>query len=263
MGLNMNNKNQTKWRVVGLTVGGLAILLALSLMIFAVLSLDDGSEPPIDDKTPPVTTASPKENSGGMLEKKPDSPEIDADEDALAPTDDGEVELPTDVKPTTEDNRSNDAKAPESASVTPTFVAPLDGSVTKSHADDLLVYSVTMNDYRVHLGVDIAAELGEAVTASADGVVESVVEEPFMGYTVTLSHGGGFKTSYKNLAEILPDGVVAGQKVSAGDVIGAVGESALVEIADAPHLHFEVIKDGVKVDPLEYVTFDGAVDYVE
>ena len=136
--------------------------------------------------------------------------------------------------------------------VAPEFVLPLVGSVIKEFSDDMLVYSVTMNDYRAHNGVDMASVVGERVRALTDGVVEKVYEDPLMGQTVILDHGNGLKSVYQNLMPEVPDGVTEGAVVKAGDVIGGVGETALVECAQEPHLHFEVWRDGKPVNPGEY-----------
>lgn len=140
----------------------------------------------------------------------------------------------------------------QSVSVTPVapeFVLPLVGSVIKEYSDDLLVYSETMNDYRVHNGIDLASVIGERVKVMTDGVVESVYDDPLMGETVVIDHGNGLKSVYQGLMPSVPDGIEAGAAVKAGDVIGGVGDTALVECAEEPHLHFEVWQDGVPVDP--------------
>ena len=73
-----------------------------------------------------------------------------------------------------------------------------------------------------------------------------------MGYCVAVIHGGDACTVYKNLAETLPEGIEEGVSVKAGQTIGYVGESAMVEIAEEPHLHFEMTVNGIAVDPLAY-----------
>ena len=134
-----------------------------------------------------------------------------------------------------------------------TFSKPVAGSVLKDFSQDVLVYSVTMNDYRVHSGVDIAASLGNPVNAFCDGTVSKIYEDPLMGHTVVLDHGAGLTSVYQNLGAVLPQDIVVGAKVSSGQTIAGVGESALIECAESPHLHFEVHKDGVPVDPTEYI----------
>lgn len=133
------------------------------------------------------------------------------------------------------------------------YTKPVNGSVIKEYSDDVLVYSVTMNDYRVHSGVDIAASLGNPVMAFCDGVIKEITEDPLMGYTVSVDHGGGLVSVYQNLSAIVPQGIEVGVNVKSGDVLAGVGESALVECAESPHLHFEVWLNGVAVNPSDYL----------
>ena len=140
---------------------------------------------------------------------------------------------------------------PEKDWMKETLTMPVDGTVIKAHDLQSAVYSATMNDYRVHCGVDIETELGADVVAVADGVVKEVGQDPFMGMTVTVDHGDGLISVYKNLSPELNDGIKAGKEISAGDVIGTVGESAIIEIAEEPHLHFELTLKGEPIDPCE------------
>lgn len=135
----------------------------------------------------------------------------------------------------------------------PDFIAPVNGLLAKAHSVDEPLYSVTMEDYRTHAGVDIAASAGAAVYACADGTVESVWDDPMMGTCVSILHSGGARSVYKNLAPATAENIAAGQSVQIGTVIGAVGESALIEIAEESHLHYELQIDGVSVDPADYM----------
>ncbi len=128
---------------------------------------------------------------------------------------------------------------------------PVDGTVIKEHDLQNAVYSATMNDYRVHCGVDIETELGSEVVAVADGIIKEVGQDPFMGTTVTIDHGDGLISVYKNLSPDLASGIKVGKEISEGAVIGTVGESAIVEIADEPHLHLELTLNGESIDPTE------------
>lgn len=130
-------------------------------------------------------------------------------------------------------------------------VAPLEGEVITAFSVDRLVYNETLEDWRTHDGVDIAATLGEVVLAASAGTVASVEDDPFMGTTVIIDHTDGCRTTYANLQ---PDPVVAaGDKVAAGQTIGAVGETASAEASQGAHLHFSVSKDGVPMDPAKYL----------
>ena len=160
----------------------------------------------------------------------------------------GDVEKP-DNKPTGTDNSNVDAEvivpAPEKPKEeAPIYKRPVNGEILKGYHGDSLVFSETMQDYRTHGGVDIAAALGEKVCAYTDGVISKIDDDPFMGMTVEVSHEGGVVSVYKNLEKELPQGVAVGVGVKAGDTIGTVGESAIVEIADLPHLHFELWANG-------------------
>ncbi len=135
-----------------------------------------------------------------------------------------------------------------------TFVAPCTGSVVRNHDLTTFVFSDTLGEYRVHRGIDISAALGDAVVAVCDGVVTEIRSDPMMGKTVVIDHGDGIVSIYQNLNETLAEGLSEGSKVSAGDVIGAVGETALMELADEPHLHFEMTDAGESVDPLSYIS---------
>ena len=86
--------------------------------------------------------------------------------------------------------------------------------------------------------------------AACAGTVLSVEEDPLLGTTVVLDHGDGYQTTYANLAG-KPD-AAAGDKVNAGEAIGAVGTTAAAEDA-APHLHFAVSREGKAVNPQEFL----------
>ncbi len=139
-----------------------------------------------------------------------------------------------------ESDESDDTTQPQVA----TYKRPVDGEVLKGYYADALVFSETMQDFRTHGGVDIKAELGASVLAYTDGIISKIEKDPFMGTTVEITHNAGLVSVYKNLAETLPDGTVLGAEVTAGDVIGTVGQSAILEIADPAHLHFELWMEG-------------------
>ena len=134
----------------------------------------------------------------------------------------------------------------------PSFSLPVNGVLSKKHDPTLQVYSSTMKDYRVHIGVDIVTEEAAPVYAAADGKVSKIWEDTLMGYCIAIKHSGDCYTIYKNLAEALPEGISEGASVRSGQLIGTVGESAMVEIAEEPHLHFEMTVADLSVDPLEY-----------
>ena len=134
----------------------------------------------------------------------------------------------------------------------PTFALPVSGKLSNVHDSELQVFSPTMNDYRVHLGIDILANENTPVCAVADGTVARSWEDVRMGHCIAIKHNGDAVSIYKNLSSELPAGIIEGAKVKVGQQIASVGSSAMVEIAEEPHLHFEMTVGDLAVDPLEY-----------
>lgn len=128
---------------------------------------------------------------------------------------------------------------------------PLEGEVVATFSQDTLTWSETMADWRTHEGLDITASQGDLVYAVEDGTVTAVYEDDYLGNVVVLSHNGDISTLYANLTQT--PAVVVGQTVSAGDVVGQVGATALLETSQPDHLHFEVFRNGVAADPMEYL----------
>ena len=133
----------------------------------------------------------------------------------------------------------------------PGFIMPVFGEVTFEFAKDKLVYSKTLEEWRTHDGLDLAADRGTPVKAAADGVVSEIKNDPRFGVVIIIDHKDGVKTVYSNLAS--DDMVTSNQKVKQGDIIGSVGNTAAFESAEQSHLHFEVLEDNVSVDPVAYL----------
>lgn len=129
-------------------------------------------------------------------------------------------------------------------------VMPIEGAVTKSFSSAPL-YSVTLDDWRSHEALDISAEEGDAVTSVEKGRVSALGTDPLLGVYVRIDHGNGFESLYANLHTELT--VTEGQSVEVGHRIGYVGKTSVLEQAEAEHLHFELRKDGINVNPKEYI----------
>ncbi len=144
---------------------------------------------------------------------------------------------------------------PEPVDLTPTpptlIVPPLVGDAVAAFSMEELQYSETMGDWRTHDGVDLAAEAGTPVCAASAGTVTDVRDDDLMGATVVISHDGGYDTIYSNLQSV--PAVAVGESVTAGQIIGSVGHTALSELRLPPHLHFGVTKDGEFIDPAEFL----------
>lgn len=212
--------------------------LAVCLTIVGVcgwLLLSGEEEPPVQTGiTPQIPVSQPVE----MPEKRLEAPVVETLEPAPLPAEEPEPPAPEpDPLPVT-------AEAPR------LIVEPLRGEVLTAFSMEELVYNQTLGDWRTHDGVDIAADSGAAVLAACGGTVQAVTEDPLLGTTVVLAHDDGYQTTYANL-QPHPD-VAAGEEVSAGQIIGAVGSTAAAE-SDMPHLHFAVSRDGKAVNPGEFL----------
>ena len=124
---------------------------------------------------------------------------------------------------------------------------PLTGETLAVYAIDSLCYNPTTRDWRIHNGIDIAAEAGTPVCAAAAGTVSATYEDDTMGTTVVIHHEGGYVTVYSSLDSELT--VSVGDAVTLGQTIGHVGNTALLESALGDHLHFSVSCNDVSMDP--------------
>ena len=158
----------------------------------------------------------------------------------------GTVSLPTRG---TEPSESAEATQPTAGKLS--TCAPVEGEVLMPYAMEVLSYNQTTRDWRVHNGVDFAASPGTPVVAAADGQVYTVYEDDQLGMTVVIRHEGGYTTKYASLSADVS--VSAGQPVSMGQTIGAVGTTALMENALGDHVHFCVTKDDQSVDPMAFL----------
>ena len=131
------------------------------------------------------------------------------------------------------------------------FVAPVSGEILKDFAIENLLYSKTLEEWITHTGIDIKADKTTVVKAAEAGTVESIKNDPRYGLTVTIIHENGFKTVYSNL--LTTEFVSEGEVVEKGETIATVGETASFEVADEPHLHFEMYKNNEVVNPTIYL----------
>lgn len=242
-------KKNNETRLIYAAVIIVITVLSVIVIVTGIAARRNGDDPapPVDTVTSPVAPSTEKADKTPDTSGRNDS-SARPDETLRAPD---ESKKPDDTK----DVFAGDDTSAEDVMATPTlpeFVSPARGNVAKAHSETVLVYSLTMDDYRTHTGIDIEGKPGDVVVAAADGVIRSVYEDPMWGYCISIAHEGDTVSYYMNLSGDSMDGVVAGDSVKAGDIIGAIGESALFEVADEPHLHFELKVDGVYVDPEEY-----------
>lgn len=119
---------------------------------------------------------------------------------------------------------------------------PVKGEITTSGFGD------TISRTASHNGHDWAVNTGTKVRAAAEGVVELAYFSESYGYNILINHNNGFKTRYAHLSKVK---VSKGEKVEQSQVIALSGSTGF---STGPHLHFEVVKDGKRVNPIEYVS---------
>ena len=148
------------------------------------------------------------------------------------------------------------APAPTDTPVKQTLktAAPLEGQIIAEYAMDCLAYNETTRDWRVHDGIDIAAEEGTTVRAAAAGTVYSTYTDDRLGTTVVIHHADGYITVYSSMSSELL--VEPGDTVTLGQAIGTVGNTALMETAIGDHLHFSVTCNGESMDPEEFLNLN-------
>ena len=204
-----------------------AILCALAIVIAGIIILRDGSDA---EGAPFSVNRTEETKEDQSLSVGQSMPTVDSTENPNG-------------------GRSGDGASGADGALDGTFVRPVkNGQIAKAFSDEELQYSVTLDQYELHKGIDFAAPENTPVKACADGTVVKVEKDDKYGLTIELDHGNGYVTRYCNLST---EGLVeTGDVVQAGAEISGVGRAALFESQDPPHLHFEVRKDGVPVDPL-------------
>jgi murein DD-endopeptidase MepM/ murein hydrolase activator NlpD len=176
----------------------------------------------------------------------PEDPQLES------PTSGVDVDNPDDIQAVATHPTENDTDQPSEGNKKPTKTTlPVTGQTVAGYAMDCLSYNPTTRDWRVHNGIDIAAEAGTPVFAAADGTVYTAYQDDTMGATVVIHHTGGYVTVYSSLDSALK--VSPGDTVTVGQTIGAVGNTALLESAIGDHVHFSVLCNDESVDPMEFL----------
>ena len=216
-------------RTVYLTVAVLLIVLAAAVAMTSAANKARRGQP--SETSAPETTLRTPETAAPAPETTAPPAETAAPEDTAAS---GEQ---TDV--------------PVAAGI-PTLSLPAEGTLGKEHDPTVQVFSNTLGEWRVHLGIDIMTEAAAPVYAAAKGKVKQIADDPLWGKCIWIEHDGDAVSVYRGLDDTLAEGIEVGTKVSEGTLIGAVGEGGVLELAEEPHLHFEMKVAGEDADPLEY-----------
>ena len=133
------------------------------------------------------------------------------------------------------------------------FTSPLKNLVVlKDYSSSKLMYNKTLKQWEAHKAIDFEAADGEDVFAVYKGTVSAIDNDYLCGTVITIDHGDGIQTRYGSLSQDVS--VKVGDNVTTGQKIGMASNTAKNSSKDGVHLRFEVLKDGVKVDPNDYIT---------
>lgn len=159
--------------------------------------------------------------------------------------------MPTAVPTVPPTDVSKEAPKTQGSASTSKVAPPVSGAVIFGYATDKLIYSVTLDQWTTHDGVDIVAAVGTEVRCVFSGTVSKVEKNDTLGYCVRVTHSNGRETLYGNLGADIR--VAEGDRVNQGDILGTVGTSAISECALDPHVHFALYVDGKPKNPEAYV----------
>ena len=127
------------------------------------------------------------------------------------------------------------------------FIKPIDGEISKIYSNDKVIYSKTLDMWKIHDGIDVLGNIGDNIYSCERGKVEKIYNDAFYGLTIVIDHGQGYKSSYSNLDE--ETYVKIGDSVKKNQKIGKLGNTSIGEIKDLPHLHFMLYKNEEITDP--------------
>ncbi|MBR6778622.1 MAG: M23 family metallopeptidase [Clostridia bacterium] len=133
-----------------------------------------------------------------------------------------------------------------------TYIVPMENAtIAKDYNAKELQYNDTLKQWEIHKAIDFVAGDNLNVYTIADGTVSKVYTNYLEGGVVEVAHANGMVSVYKSLTDV---NLKVGDKVSAGQVIGQASNSMAQELNSGAHLHFEMILNGTKVDPNNYLS---------
>lgn len=243
--MDIKAKRQRAANTIYILTSVIIVAVIVASMIAALSGANKrGEDKNTDINETEVTTVDPSkesETTAPVPEHKPETRPIEREEGGISDVGNNEKE-------TADVSASNEFGIP-------VYSMPVNGIIAKGFDDDMPVFSLTMGDYRVHTGIDIMADVGSAVCACSDGVISALYDDPFMGQCIEVDHGGGIVSLYAGVSPTLAEGIAVGNKVVEGQLMSSVSDGYGIEMSDEPHLHFEILLNGVKSDPLIFIPY--------
>ena len=127
---------------------------------------------------------------------------------------------------------------------------PVSGTVTLGYNMDSTVYFKTLGMYKCSPGMVVASDVGTKVCAAVSGVVIDVAENTETGLTVRVAAGNGYEMTTGMLSDV---NVKIGDTVTAGQLLGTVAEPTAYYKEEGPGIYFEMTKDGIPVNPMDFL----------
>ncbi|MBP3347500.1 MAG: M23 family metallopeptidase [Clostridia bacterium] len=235
---------------------GVFAAVVLTVVTVALISLS--GKP--DDVIEVIPTATPTQNVQLNPTIAP-KPTVTPPQKTILPTTPPAITLPplddTTPQPTTApgtnggNGDSGDQNVNQDVSKTFSIVLPFSKkTVITGYSNETPIYSETLHEWACHVGLDFSCKENDAVTAAANGIVTKITEDSVYGISVLVSHSDDFFTLYRGLGEV---NVTLDELISQGQSIGSAAGSIPFEAHMPTHIHFELIKDGLSVDPLSFV----------
>ena len=256
---NNTNKKKEQRQGVFVTVVVIAMMVGIVVAVATSLARNDPTDPANWDTTENADAISDNEK---VLSGKNDLSDILDTEDVFLGNDkkdekDEDTKAPEKDKSTESTEKTDTQK--DNAATLPQFMSPVSGEIIKDYSMSVPVFSQTMEDYRTHSGVDLYCAAGCDIAAAAEGTVKEIWDDPMMGMSISIEHSGGAVSVYQNLYDEIPAGIEVGSRVQKGQVIATAGDTALSEISEDSHLHFELSVNGEIVDPCDYIEFSKGI----
>ncbi|MDE6020607.1 MAG: M23 family metallopeptidase [Ruminococcus sp.] len=197
-----------------------------------------------------ASTGSSTYSSAAMTEDASEATTIHRAYDAVADVK-PETSITVQTETPVETQTELSSEPEDAAELDHVIVIPIEGEIQAEFSCGELVKSETTGTWQTHNGADIAAEDGSAVCAIDNGTVSEVTRDALWGVCVAIDHGNGIVSRYCGLSGSLS--VKEGDAVESGQTIGTIGNTADIESKQESHLHFEVLKNDIYVDPIAFV----------
>lgn len=232
-----NNKN-SKGFYIALSVSLLAVIAATIGITYTTRRIR------VDNNTT-QSTVDWDNNSYTLSENQANNDSDDVADDRYTTEEPSETETTTEttIETTTESTTQAVATTQENISC----ALPMGTQILKDYSNGAMVKSKTMNDWRLHNGVDFSGEFGDEVKSVYDGTVTKIYTDSMWGKVIEIEHSGKMSAKYCGFDEI---NVNEGDIVAKEQVLGTLG-TIPVESADNTHLHLEIMVNGEFADPIE------------